>query len=53
MTKKNTITIIDLTWLHVARRNVEEVTGCWISPQRRCWRERGWGLERVSVRFFA
>ncbi|KAK9099488.1 hypothetical protein Syun_026533 [Stephania yunnanensis] len=27
MMKKNTITIVDLTWLHVARRNVEELTG--------------------------
>ncbi|KAK9094826.1 hypothetical protein Scep_026295 [Stephania cephalantha] len=44
MTKKNTLTIIDLTWLHVARRNVEEVTSCWISPQRRSLEGAGVGF---------
>ncbi|KAK9126375.1 hypothetical protein Scep_015221 [Stephania cephalantha] len=44
MTKKNTITIIDLTWLHVARRNVEEVTSCWISPHEEIFGGAGVGF---------
>ncbi|KAK9131661.1 hypothetical protein Scep_011189 [Stephania cephalantha] len=44
MTKKNTLTIIDLTWLHVARRNVEEVTKLLDKPAKEMLEGAGVGF---------